>query len=115
MLPVLLMGAIAWNSHRPMPLALRHGLDKVVHALVFGILALLWLLALAPRQPGARAAFGPALLALSITSVWGILDEIHQSYVPGRTPSTADAAADFAGAAIAAAAFVRSRARSRAT
>jgi len=37
--------------------------------------------------------------------LWGLLDEFHQSFVPGRDSSSMDLAADTAGAAIGALAF----------
>ena len=36
----------------------------------------------------------------AITASFGLLDEIHQHYVPGRTPDALDVAADLAGALI---------------
>jgi len=97
--PLLLMAVIAWLSHRPLPVGLAHGSDKVVHFLVYGILAALWVRALRPREPGGgRRAFRRALLvAVVVTAAWGVLDEIHQSFVPGRDASPGDAVADTLG------------------
>lgn len=44
-------------------------------------------------------------LAVLFCSVWGVVDEIHQSYVPERESSALDVAADVAGAAAGAALF----------
>jgi hypothetical protein len=45
------------------------------------------------------------LVCLAFSSVYGISDEWHQSFVPGRFPSAADWLADTAGAGLAAAAL----------
>ena len=66
--------------------------DKVLHAAVFGALAaMLWVLA------GGRAALAVFGLAVGI----GVLDEMHQLFVPGREADLKDLLADAAGAAVA--------------
>ncbi|MCU0230140.1 MAG: VanZ family protein [Acidobacteria bacterium] len=96
--PLVLMAAIALASHTAQPIGLPGGSDKLVHALVFGLLATLWFWA-------RRTAVGPgraALEAVLISVFWGALDEFHQSFVPGRTADGFDLLADTAGAALAA-------------
>ena len=107
--PFLLMAAIAWFSHRPLPVGLAHGSDKIAHFLVYGILAALWVRALLPGQPGGpRAGVRKALLvAVVVTAAWGVLDEVHQSYVPGRDASPGDAVADTLGGLVGAALAAR--------
>lgn len=39
--------------------------------------------------------------AIGISTAYGVLDEYHQSFVPGRDASVLDVVADFAGAALA--------------
>ena len=68
-------------------------IDKVAHFGVYGLLATL----LCRLGRGWRAA-GCALLA---TSLYGISDEWHQSFTPGRSVEVADWAADTTGAALA--------------
>jgi hypothetical protein len=63
------------------------GLDKIVHFVVFAVLAAL--LARAWRR------LGPAVL---VAILWGILDELHQRYTPNRESSVYDALADTIGA-----------------
>jgi hypothetical protein len=70
------------------------GLDKVLHAATFLILS--WLLA-AALDP-ARARRAPRAFALAAAVLYGVLDEVHQSFVPGRMPAVGDALADAAGA-----------------
>jgi VanZ family protein len=69
-------------------------LDKIVHFSVYGLLATLVVRA----RAGGRAW---PWMALVITSLYGITDEIHQSYVPGRSMEFADWIADTLGAAVA--------------
>ena len=75
--------------------------DKVVHVFEFGGLAfLLTWIGLRARErahDGRFAAFvgaGAVVLALA----YGVTDELHQRFVPGRDPSWADFGADALGA-----------------
>jgi VanZ family protein len=100
-LPVLLYLALIFTLSAqpslapPSPLSF----DKVAH---FGEYAVLcWLVA--------RALFGygiparpVAVLAVLLCSLYGASDEVHQRYVPNRTPSVADWVADTLGATAAA-------------
>jgi VanZ family protein len=83
--------------------------DKVLHAVEYGILALLCYRAF-------RWAAGPAVvrqavvLAIVTASVYGVTDEVHQFFVPFRESSWLDWLADTIGAAIGAISwrFIRS-------
>ncbi|MFT3916748.1 MAG: VanZ family protein [Anaeromyxobacteraceae bacterium] len=92
---------IAWASHRANPVPsfpdwlLAH--DKVIHAGVFGLLGLLLRLAVAARARSARRAW---LVAWGLAVAWGFLDEVHQSFIPGRDSDVRDALADALGAAL---------------
>ncbi|GEM_PF-1819908 len=97
LLPLILMGMMAWLSHRPLQVNLDHGGDLVAHFLAFGVLASLWALALVGSE--SRGSTG-AIAAIAITALWGVLDEVHQSFVPGRVASMADVLADLAGSLI---------------
>lgn len=73
--------------------------DKVLHALVYGLLGGLMLRALSPARP--RPVSGrAALLAVALATLYGLTDEVHQSFVPGRSADAADLLADFNGAAV---------------
>jgi VanZ family protein len=63
------------------------------HVLLFGVLAVLW-----ARGLGA----GPRawLTAFALTTGYGLLDEFHQSFVPGRTPDVLDLICDALGALV---------------
>lgn len=71
------------------------GVDKIVHFVLYGVLGLLIARAL-DRRGVARAA----LLAILIGASFGAVDEWHQRFIAGRSPSAADWAADVAGAAV---------------
>jgi VanZ family protein len=80
--------------------------DKLVHAAVYALLgALCW--------RGARASFAPGtapwrvvLIAVLLTSLYGIADEIHQMFVPNRAPDPNDVLADAVGGLLGALACV---------
>jgi VanZ family protein len=73
--------------------------DKLAHAGVYGVFALALLRALR------RGTSWPAPLLCAVTLgaalVYGISDELHQSFVPGRSVEALDVAADAAGATLA--------------
>ena len=71
-------------------------LDKILHMAVYALLGFLFFRALSGSRPAANRTL---LLILSIifTSLYGLSDEIHQAFVPGRTAEAADALADLAG------------------
>jgi VanZ family protein len=68
--------------------------DKVLHLLAYIPLAFLLYHALL-RSGGRRYVF---LGAFVIASVYGLTDELHQVFVPGRIPDFFDLMADSAGA-----------------
>jgi VanZ family protein len=74
--------------------------DKVIHAVEYAVLALL--LFRATRSPW---------IAFAATALYGITDELHQSFVPGRNASAYDALADALGATVACAAGTWARRR----
>lgn len=70
--------------------------DKVVHALLFAVLA--WAIALALRC--SRFSWkSAAFIAWISASAYGATDEWHQRSVPGRSPDVLDWVADTVGAA----------------
>jgi len=91
------------RSHLP-PLPLLPsipGSDKLAHAVWFFLLGLLaWR---AARHGEGWPRRRTTLLLVLGALLWGISDEAHQSFVPGRDVEAADVAADVAGAAVAAA------------
>ena len=71
--------------------------DKVIHTLVYGLVATAWLRWLLTFKTETKAA----LWAIALTSAFGIFDEIHQYHVPGRAMDFFDWVADTGGAALA--------------
>jgi VanZ family protein len=71
------------------------GQDKLLHVLIFGIFGFLVLGSL----PAAASGYTTyqAAMALTVVTVYGVLDEIHQRYVPGRSADVFDVVADIAG------------------
>jgi VanZ family protein len=92
---------IAWASHQPNPFPFVppeiFQPDKLWHALAFGVLAWLARRALVTSPLSPRTAF---LVAWALSGAWGLVDEVHQSFIPNRVSDPWDAAADAAGAAL---------------
>lgn len=98
---------IFWLSSMPapidaIPLAVRLGipiphLDKIVHAVVYGLLAAIVSLGL--RRSGRNVS--PKIqfhLPWIFASLYGLSDEIHQYFVPERNSDVADFLANTSGA-----------------
>src|SRR3972149_7476486 len=79
--------------------------DKVVHVLVYAPLGFLMAYALSRSTSSANLIFLGAFLAF----LYGLTDEIHQYFVPGRDASALDAMADGTGAMIGSRVFVCTR------
>ncbi len=92
---LLVLFLTAYLSHQPSlkpPLELFPHQDKLFHMIEFGGLGLALVLN--------RDIFGrkrPRTLMIVSGILWAVLDEIHQSFVPGRDSSVQDMAADTAG------------------
>jgi VanZ family protein len=69
---------------------------KLVHFAVYALLCLLWWRAFVTVTGPGRAALAAFLLA----SAYAVSDEVHQSFVEGRSASALDWAIDTAGAAV---------------
>jgi VanZ family protein len=115
-LPVALYaGAIFYLSSQPHPekqlpsFLLEDVNDKVLHAVEYGILALVCYRAFR-WGAGPLVARQALVLAIVTASVFGITDEVHQFFVPFRESSWQDWLADTIGAAIGALSwrFIRS-------
>lgn len=64
------------------------------HFGVYAVLGALYLWAL----PHSKRGWPTAAAAVALASLYGITDEFHQSFVPGRTPDLIDWLVDTAGA-----------------
>lgn len=96
-LPVLLLsGGILLASSLPLePDSTLTIPDWVLHALEFAALGFLMIRMLQPADKEVKPALFAAAFFLSF--LFGVLDEIHQGFVPGRDPSAADLASDAVG------------------
>ena len=79
---------------------------KLVHFGVYALLCFLWWRAFVTVTDSGRAA----LAAFLVASAYAVSDEVHQSFVAGRSGTALDWAIDTAGAAVVAM-HVRSRRR----
>lgn len=96
--------AIFFLSSRPrLPGPELPGLDKAAHFAAYALLA--WLLIFATERSRL-----PLAVAVVLGLLYGATDEIHQMYVPGRSPDVLDWFADAAGIAAATFVYVRRRA-----
>ena len=71
--------------------------DKGVHLVEYGVLGFLVAHASMRTWPH-RGLARTFALAVFVTVLWGLLDEIHQAFVPGRSSEALDLVADGAGA-----------------
>jgi VanZ family protein len=77
--------------------------DKGIHFLEYTVLG--WLCAAASSRTWPSAsAWRTAAFAVFISALWGLSDEIHQAFVPGRSSEVADVVADLFGSMAGAAA-----------
>jgi len=97
---ILYCAGIFYMSHKPaltnfeLPFA---GADKLIHATMFGVLALIVSVGL--RRSGNVLSFARQFyLPIAFAMLYGISDEIHQYFVPGRHFDPFDIVADTAGA-----------------
>ncbi|MGA2623632.1 MAG: VanZ family protein [Bacteroidota bacterium] len=74
--------------------------DKLIHGTIFFIFGVFVYRALAPGNASHRFNWKRALVSFAIVAGYGILDELHQHFVPGRTPDIYDALADALGGLI---------------
>jgi VanZ family protein len=89
--------------------------DKTGHVAAYAGLALVALRALAGGG-WAGVTPGRSGIAIALAIAYGASDEVHQAFVPGRSPDVQDLLADAAGSAVAAGAawaFAVRRARRR--
>jgi len=104
LLPVtLVMGSIFFLSHQPgssFSLPKIENIDKLLHCLLYAVLGLAALWALSPQFQQERpilAGVGIVLFCL----FYGITDEFHQSFIPGRSCDVFDVMADASGGVLA--------------
>ena len=96
------MGGIFYLSNRSTPLgSIGDNFSAVPgHLGLYAGLGLLlyWTLAGAAGRHAEASAWVLTALAFALTVLYGVLDELHQAFVPGRVASEADLVLDAAGA-----------------
>lgn len=99
-LPFLWMAGIWFLSSRSFdpgePSTLFAVFSNLMHAPLYGVLALLWAGALLRRPDGTwpRLRLGEGCLLVLLPFLYGCIDEWHQGSVPGRDPSGMDILTD---------------------
>ena len=97
---VCIMGIIFYLSHQPgdfTPLPQFPGIDKLAHVIAYGCLAGAFLYSLQPFTHSKNPSVS-AIVVVLFCIVWGISDEFHQSFIPGRFVSFWDIVSDGIGA-----------------
>jgi VanZ family protein len=114
MVPMALaMGTIFFVSHQPgdsLSLPQLPGFDKLAHMISYGVLAMAVFFAWSEQQKSSKPR-AVMLATLVFCLLYGISDEFHQSFIPGRTVSVYDLLADGVGAAMACAFWAKYRKR----
>lgn len=100
------MGAIFGLSSLPGS-AVPGRFGTLAHFVMYAVLGALYLIAL----PTPRQRWRAVIVAVALASLYGVTDEFHQSFVPGRTPDVVDWLVDTAGATTAAIALHAWRSR----
>lgn len=96
----LVMGTIFYLSHQPGDFSYIpeiFGIDKLLHIIAYGSLAATLLYGLNPKVKSSSRAL-TAVGVVFFCILFGISDEYHQSFIPGRSVSSWDVAADGIGA-----------------
>lgn len=104
MLPITWAGIIFIISAQPKEAFERLGLSGLLVSVVGHLVTyfiLMTLLVLAFRFANGVPFRQACLISFVIVAVYGLSDEYHQSFVPGRTPTVADWIVDLIGAAAA--------------
>jgi len=98
----VIMGVLFYLSNQPgtgLP-ALHPPMDKIIHFLAYAVLGgsfCLWV-----REPRwTNSPIKHIAIVFTACAVFGISDEFHQSFVPGRSVSIGDFIADLAGCLLA--------------
>lgn len=71
--------------------------DKVTHFIAYLILSILLSLTFTFQKKSSVISLRPYFFTILIITLYSIIDEIHQSFIPGRFCELADIAADLGG------------------
>lgn len=81
--------------------------DKILHAVVYGLLAALFSRACRAAWPDRMAAVPLLVISVLFATLYGVSDEFHQSFVAARQLDVADGVANFVGSLLGAAGAMR--------
>lgn len=95
---VIWMGATFVVSHQPKVTIPFDAPDYLAHGLSYALFGLLLVRAFA-RGRWTAVTPAMAMLATLLGAVYGLSDEFHQSFIPGRHASASDLVADIVGTA----------------
>lgn len=96
----LIMGTIFFLSHQPgdsLEMPSIPGIDKFAHLFIYAVLAVTVLIALKPSWRCYNPK-GCCLITVGVCLAYGMSDELHQYFIPGRFVSGWDLFADVFGA-----------------
>jgi VanZ family protein len=97
---LIIMGMIFYLSHQPGDFSIFpqfFGIDKLLHVIAYGSLAAACLYGLNPLTKSSSRAL-TAIVVVLFCILFGLSDEYHQSFIPGRSVSAWDLVADGVGA-----------------
>src|SRR5262245_34347247 len=94
---------VASSISQPVPAGIELP-DKPIHACEYGVLAALFVRAITGGWRTAMTKW-TILAAVAFATLYGVTDEFHQSFVPGRDVEALDVVADACGATLAASAL----------
>ena len=117
--PILVAGAIFWLSSMSASDVEETGragilgryTGEIAHGIEYLVLSALLMRALVAWRPtGAAPGSGPRLarlgaVTIAISALYGVSDEWHQTFVPGRAAEAQDVLIDFAGALVGSAVY----------
>ena len=76
--------------------------DKIIHAGIYFVFGLLIYRAFAPRENPDGFVWRRVISSVALVILYGVSDEFHQGFVPGRTKDILDASADAFGGLVSA-------------
>ena len=95
-----LIFVLSSRQRLPVPAVAIPGFDKVVHCAVYAVLAVFIVRAASSTWGPERATrLWPLVAVTAFGLLYGITDEMHQGWIPGRTASGWDLVADAVGSA----------------
>ena len=86
---IFVLSSMSRGVYMPSPF----GVDKVAHFVEYGVLGFLLARLIANARSGFSRVFLLSLVVI-LATLYGICDEVHQAFVPGRNASPWDVAAD---------------------